>query len=87
MLNAKAFANATGTIVAVFYIVCSLLSFLAPDLLSGLSQSWVHTLNFKSLEVKYIPDLGSIIYGLVTSVGLTWITTYATIWLYNRLEK
>lgn len=87
MLNAKAFANAAAVVMAVFYIACVALSYISSDLLFSLAQSWVHTLNLEVARVAFMPELGSILFGFVTAVGLTWVTTYATIWLYNRLAK
>lgn len=87
MLNTKAFANATTTITAVFYIGCVLLSYLAPDLVFGLAKSWMHTVNLESVKTTYSPDFGLLIYGFITAIILTWVTTYATIALYNRWAK
>lgn len=87
MLNTKAFANAASAVMAVFYIICALLSYIVPDFLFSLGRSWMHTVNLESVRANFTPDLGSLLYGLVTSAVLTWVTTYMTIWLYNRLAK
>ncbi len=87
MLNSKAFANATTAVMAVFYVVCALLSFVAPDVIFGLAKSWMHTVNLESVKTSFSADLGSLLYGFVSATALTWLTTYATIWLYNRLAK
>ena len=87
MLNAKAFANAAATITAVFYIGCALLSYFAPDLVFGFAESWMHTINLRTVKANIDLNLGSLAYGLVTIVGLTWVTTYAMIALYNRWAK
>jgi len=87
MLNAKAFANATAVITAVWVLGCLVLSLIIPDLLFSIAQSWMHTINLSVVKTAFNFDLGSVILGLITAVGLTWITTYATIWLYNRLSK
>ena len=87
MLNAKAFANAASAIMAIWVIVCALLSYLVPDLLFAVAQSWMHTINLDLVKTTFSPNLGSIILGLVSAVALTWVTTYATIELYNRWAK
>ena len=87
MLNAKAFANATSTVMAVFYIACVVLSYIGSDLLFSLAQSWIHSLNLEAARTTFSPNMGSILFGFITAVGLTWITTYATIVLYNRWAK
>lgn len=87
MLNAKAFANAASVVMAVFYIACVVLSYISPDLLFSLAQSWIHTLNLEAARTTFTPNLGSMLIGFVTAVGLTWITTFGTISLYNKWAK
>lgn len=87
MLNAKTFANAAATVMAVWVVVCAALSYIAPDIVFNLARSWMHTINLESIKTTYSPDFGLLIYGLVIATVLTWITTYATIALYNRWVK
>jgi len=87
MLNAKAFANAASAIMAIWVIVCALLSYLVPDLLFAVAQSWMHTINLDAVKTTFSPDLGSIVLGFISAAGLTWVTTYALIETYNRLAK
>jgi len=44
----------------------------------------VHSLSLESLQVKTAISMGSAIWGLITISAMTWVTTYAAIWLYNR---
>lgn len=87
MLNAKAFANAASLVMAIWVLACALLSYIASDLLFSIAQSWMHTVNLESVKATFNPDLGSILLGLVSATGLTWITTYGTITLYNKWAK
>lgn len=87
MLNAKAFSNAVTLVTAVFYIACWALSTLAPDLIFNIATSWTHSLNLESLKATTTMSLGSVIFGLITISVLTWVTTYAIIWLYNLWAK
>lgn len=87
MLNAKAFANAASVVMAIWVVGCAMLSYIAPDLLFSIAQSWMHTVNLESAKATFTPNLGSLLLGFISAVGLTWITTYATIALYNRLTK
>lgn len=87
MLNAKAFANAASAVMAVFYIACVVLSYVYPDLLFVLAQSWIHTLNLEVARTTFAPNLGSMLFGFVTTVALTWVATYGTISLYNKWVK
>lgn len=87
MLNAKAFADAAATVMAVWVVACALLSYIAPDLLFAIAQSWMHTVNLETVKTTFSPNLGVLLLGLITASGLTWVTTYATIVLYNQWEK
>lgn len=84
MLNAKAFANAAATVMAIWVVACALLSYMAPNLLFNVAQSWMHTINLELVKATFSPNLGLILWGLLSAVGLTWITTYGTISLYNK---
>jgi len=87
MLNAKAFANAAAFVMAIWIIACASLSYIAPDLLFSLVQSWMHNINLEALRTSFNPTLGSLIWGFVSAVGLTWVTFYGTISLYNKWAK
>lgn len=87
MLNAKAFANAASAVMAVWVVGCALLSYIAPDLLFSIAQSWTHNINLQSVRTTTVSGLGSVIWGLITAVGLTWVTTFGTITLYNKWVK
>ena len=87
MLNAKAFANAAAAVMAVWVITCAVVSYIAPDLLFSISQSWMHTINLESVRTTFSPDIGSLLLGLISAVGLTWVTMYGIIALYNKWAK
>lgn len=87
MLNAKAFANAATVVTVVFYVICALLSYAAPDLIFSISRSWIHSINLESVRAPFNPDLWLLLWGLVSLAVITWVTTYATIALYNKWAK
>lgn len=87
MLKATAFAHAVTLVMAVFYLICALLSSLAPQVLFRILQSWIHTVDLNALKTLSPMPLGLLVYGLVTLSLVTWVTTYVTIELYNRLAK
>ncbi len=84
MLNATALANAITAVTAVFYLVCLALSTAAPDVLFGVANAWAHSINLEAIETTERTAVGTAIIGLVTISALAWVTTYATVWLYNR---
>lgn len=87
MIKSVPFANAVTIVTAIFYVVCVTLSYIAPDFIMGITQSWIHTLNLEVLKANVNLSLVQVIYGLVTLSVVTWVTTYASIELYNRLAK
>lgn len=87
MLNATAFAHAATLVTAVFYVICVVLSYLAPDFLFGIGRSWMHSINLESVKATTMPDLATVGWGLITISAVTWVTTYAVIWLYNRFAR
>lgn len=87
MLNAKVFANAAATVMAIWVVGCALFAYVAPDLLFTIAQSWTHSMNLEALKTTFTPNAGSLILGFVSAVGLTWIIIYITIVLYNKWVK
>lgn len=87
MLNAKAFANAATVVGVGAYIVCRILSQVAPDLLFAVGKSWFHTFNLDAVIAVAPLDLGAFLLGGVTFGALVWIMVYATVSLYNKWHK
>ena len=86
MLNAKAFANAATAVTAFFYVVCLLVSYVAPDFVRSVASSWMHSISLEGFKTNTGLDLVSAVWGLVTISVITWATSYAVIWLYNKLK-
>ncbi len=87
MINAKAFANAVTVVTAAFYIICRLLSAVVPELIIGIGNSWMHTVNLEQIRATSEPSMAATIWGLITISAVAWVTTYAAIELYNRWAK
>ena len=87
MLNAKAFANASTLVLLAAYVVCRVVSLVAPDFLFSIAKSWFHTISVDSLRGISPMDLGTFLFGGIALAVLVWVTTYATITLYNRWAK
>lgn len=87
MLNSKAFANAFTMVGVGVYVVCRVLSLVAPDLLFSIGRSWFHTFNLDSVRADMPMDLGIFIFGGVTLAALLWVTTYIGAELYNSWAK
>lgn len=87
MLKSVPFANAATTVTAVFYVICAVASYVAPDLVVSIGNSWVHSLDLEMIKVVNGMSIGTLTIGLITISAVTWVTTYAMIKLYNRWAK
>ncbi len=86
MLKEIPLANTSALVVGIYYVICRLLASLAPDALKALSQSWFHTFDFSSLPATNL-GLGTTLFGFLTAVGLSWITGYLFVFVYNKLSR
>jgi hypothetical protein len=50
MIESIVLANALATVVGAGYILCRLVSAVAPELLFRVGQSWLHTVNLAPLR-------------------------------------
>lgn len=86
-MKVNAFANAAAGVTAGIYVVCLVVSYVAPDLLISLSSSWIHAINIEGLRTNAEVSLGTAIWGLVSSSAFAWLAGYAFAYLYNKLAK
>jgi len=84
MIKSIVLANALATVVGAGYILCRLVAAVAPEFLFNVGQSWLHTVNLAPLRTTSPMPTGMFVFGLVTSVVVSWILTYATAELYER---
>jgi hypothetical protein len=77
-------ASAAAIVAAAAYVVCLVISLLAPDLLMSIFQTWAHSISVAPLRAETTAfQPGSALLGLLTWSGFIWLTTAATAWLYN----
>lgn len=86
MLKSVPFANAVAIVSAVFFLICTALSYISPDLTGVLLQSWFHNFGLSSINPIQL-SLNSFTLGLVSFTLVSWVATYITIEVYNRLAK
>jgi len=87
LLKEKEFANAFTVVSLGVYVVCRVLSLIAPDFLFSVGKSWFHTFSLDSMRAVSPMDLGTFIFGAVSLAFLVWITTYSGAALYNKWAK
>ena len=87
MLKPLAFANAFTIVALGLYVACRVLSLVVPDLLFAVGQSWFHTFSLDGARTVAPIELGTFLLGGITFGALTWVTSYAGVYLYNRFAK
>ena len=80
-------ANAVTLALLVFYFACVILSFIAPDFLLSIGQSWVHTLNLEAARATSQMSISGVVFGAVTFGASVWVVVYLSAFLYNKLDK
>lgn len=80
-------ANAVTLALLVFYFACALLSFIAPDFILSIGQSWAHILNLEAVRATTPLSLTEVILGAVTFGVSVWVVVYLAAFLYNKLDK
>ena len=87
MVKPIALANASTVVALGIYVVCRVVSLIAPDFLFSVAQSWFHTFNTESVISVTPMNIGTFILGVVTLAVLVWLTFYSVAILYNKLAK
>lgn len=83
-LNPVAMGNALGGATAILFLACGLLAYAAPDLLVGLAQSFVHTLNLAPLTAEKVPfNVGQFAIGWVALSIYLWSFGWLLGTIYN----
>ncbi|MDO8658920.1 MAG: DUF5676 family membrane protein [Candidatus Levybacteria bacterium] len=87
MLKAIPFANAFTVVGIALYVICRILTLLAPDFLFSIGQSWFHTFSLNASKTATPLDFGTFLIGGVTFGIFVWLTSYAGANLYNKFAK
>lgn len=87
MIKTTVLANASATVIGAGYIICRLISAVAPNFLFSIGQSWFHTVNLELVRTTGSMSMGAFIFGLISSIVVAWVTAYAIAELYNRWAK
>ena len=69
MLKSKVFANAAAVVMGAWVVFCGLLSYIAPNFLFAIAQSWMHNINLEPVRTTFNPNLGSLLFGFVSAVS------------------
>lgn len=87
MIKPIILANSLTTVALGLYVICRVLSIIAPDILFNVGRSWFHAFSLDALQDATPFELGTFVFGAVTLAILTWVTTYASAALYNNWSK
>ncbi len=80
-------ANASTVVALGIYVVCRVISLIAPDFLFNIANSWFHTFSTESVRSVAPMNIGTFIFGAATLSILVWVTIYAGATLYNKWAK
>lgn len=83
----SALANTLAIVAAAYYLICTLLVFLAPGLYRQIAQSWMHGLAVNAVWNSQTPAIGTVLFGFVTFSISAWVTGYLIAATYNYLAK
>ncbi len=86
MLKSVPVANAVAIVSAAFFVICAALSYVAPDLTGVFVESWFHNFGLNSVKPIQL-SLNSFVIGLISFTLVSWVTTYVTVEIYNKLAK
>lgn len=84
-LNETAWANASGALMGIVYVFCSLAIGLFPDLSRAVAQSWIHGIDLGAVWTGN--PRGNFLLGLITSIGLSWVAGWLFARVYNKFIK
>lgn len=77
-------ANAAAAVAAAGYLLCALVSILAPELLITFFRPWFHGFALEALRPAGAWfQLSDFVSGLITFTATTWLALAAFAWLYN----
>ncbi|OGG15366.1 hypothetical protein A3D77_07540 [Candidatus Gottesmanbacteria bacterium RIFCSPHIGHO2_02_FULL_39_11] len=86
-LNEKVAAHSLAIMAGAYYIVCASLIYIAPDLYKSIAISWAHGADLSQIWRGSPPEIGTMLWGLVTFTVSAWITGYIFAFIYNHLLK
>lgn len=86
-INEKAIAHSLATVSALYYAVCVVLVFVAPDLYKNVVISWAHGVDIARVWRDTSPDSGTLLVGFITFTAAAWLTGYIFAYIYNFFIK
>lgn len=84
-LNEKALANALAIFMGLVYVLCALFVTLLPDLSRLVATSWFHGIDLSLIWTG--EGRPNFVLGLISAVGLSWLSGWAFASTYNKLAK
>lgn len=89
-LNETAMANSFAVVGFAGYILCVIATFIFPEFLMTLFNSWFHGVDISILrpaDGNWVFGTGNLLLGLLTFPIISWLTGYFIAFLYNGYNK
>lgn len=84
-LQPRPLANAVAAVAVATYLICGIVSYVAPSLFFDISRIWFHAINIETARAMTPMPIGTFVLGVVTFGLIAWVLTYAAGRLYDRL--
>ena len=81
-LNTKHFVFTVTSFVVIVYLICAILTLIAPNLILVIGNQWAHAIDITKIAGE-IPTILEIITGLITIAIATIIFSVIFVWLWN----
>lgn len=79
-------ANAFGLATAIFWVVCTAVTWLLPDLSLVVTKWWIHGLDI-SVMGNWDITLSNFLLGGLTLTGSAWMLGWIFGWFWEKLSK
>lgn len=86
-INEKVAALSLAIVAGAYYLLCVLLSYIAPDLYKNIAVSWAHGADLSQIWQGSPTELSTVVWGFITFTIAAWVTGYFFAFIYNYLLK
>ncbi|MBI5345348.1 MAG: hypothetical protein HZB83_08480 [Deltaproteobacteria bacterium] len=87
MLNSRVVSLSFSLTMELIYVVCALFSYIAPDAVLYIVNTWVHAIDVTKIIAPKAMGLGGLIMGFITIFIGSYIAGAVFTAVYNALAK
>ncbi|MBI2617768.1 hypothetical protein HYW55_06555 [Candidatus Gottesmanbacteria bacterium] len=83
----KTLSLALAIVSGGYYLLCTLIVSIAPDLYKSVAASWMHGIDAEKVWRQSPSDIGTFVWGFITFTLAAYVTGYIFAFVYNALLK